>query len=454
MEERIDSTPWLLEETRQKPFCTKKCGVITLFGVVLLGVFATIAVCLALVLRKERSFEFVSFNDIHIDPLYEPYSDVVRDPEFWCRRPFNGTTKAFKFGQYGCDPPNITFLSALEHMKSVVEEPMFVLFGGDAAGHDLGLNRDELRDLINWTISKTKEALPGVPILITLGNNDFEKDYGEASTDALDFESVGRVMREFMNDEQHATFLKGGYYFHDIPDVKIRLLLLNTVLYSSKRSEAGEDPQGQFEWIRNVSQDAIAKGLSVGAAMHISPGVTHWSMSQGWHDKYVQKFDRLAKEMNIKFTIVGHNHNDMLLPLYGDSGASLGYSLSSPAISPVHSNNPGFRITKMKDGEISDIVQYYADIMMNPDELVWQREYSFTKAYNVEDVSRESVLKAVEWISSSGEGMWSYREKLGARASDHGSFYYCILRATTTEQVKECMKGLNSLKSLSPYNDN
>lgn len=446
----IDSKPWLDHPEEPKKCNSKSIILISIFTIVILASIAAMVTAIVLV-NKTAECEFVYFNDIHIDPRYDPYSDVSKDKEGWCRRPFNGTEKPFKFGQYGCDPPQLTIESAIASMPQVAKNPSFVLFGGDAPGHDLGLDRPGVQNIVNWTITEAKKAFPGIPILMTIGNNDFQVDYGQTETDPLDFASIAEVLREFMNDEQYNTFLKGGYYYHDIPEAKLRLLLLNTVLYSTSRPEADDDPRGQFEWIRTVSTDAKSKGMSVGAAMHIPPGVSHWSMSQGWYDKYVITFDTLVKELDIKFTMTGHNHNDMLMPVYGNSGASLGYALTSPALSPVHSNNPGFRIVKLGNGEITDIAQYYAEMMMNPENLKWELEYEFTKAYNVKDLSRNSLLQTVDWISHTGEGKWCYREKIGARADDHGSFYYCILQATTVEQVKECMKGLNSLKGLTPY---
>jgi hypothetical protein len=91
---------------------------------------------------------------------------------------------------------------------------------------------------------------------------------------------------------------------------------------------------------------------------------------------------------------------------------------------------------------------------MNPQEkLVWELEYDFASAYSVENLSTESLGKVVEWITTTGKGTWAYKEYVCARASDNGAFYYCILKATTKEQIQECMTGLQGRhpSSMLPY---
>lgn len=402
----------------------------------------------------EYTSQFIYVNDMHIDILYDPTSDKTNDSSGNCRRPYNASVKPYKFGQYGCDSPNTTVTSAFKAMGKFVENPKFILFGGDGIAHGTH-TREEIQSNFRFILDGLNEQFPKVPVLITVGNNDFVPNYGNPENETLDFRNIGDLFHEYgyMTDVQLDTFLTGGYYYWDDPSEKMRLLLLNTVLYSQLR-EVGEDPRGQFAWIRSVCSDARAKGYKIGVAMHIFPGVSHWGSTQGWHDVYVQKFEKICKEFDVRFTLVAHCHYDMILPVYGNEGTSMGYSLSSPSISTAHKNNPAFRVMKYRDGEIADILQYYADIMMNPDELNWKLEYRFTDAYDVADLSKDNVLKVIKWVTETGEGMWRYKEKVCAMASDNGKFYYCILKATTVEQVKECMGSLAaSRKSLSPYDD-
>ena len=416
--------------------------------------FVSLAVCLigaALVMKQRTPIsEFLFLNDPHIDPLYDPYSDVSNDPVGYCRRPYNGTTRPNKFGQYLCDPPEVTFLSALRSMKTASPNPEFVIFAGDSIAHGLNVTHELVQSIFKSVITSIEQQYPGVPILVALGNNDFVPNYGTPETDHLNYANIAEVMKSHMNELQHETFLHGGYYYHDIPNQKLRLLLLNSVIYNPYRP-VEDDPSGQFAWIRAVCEEAKGLGYDVGVAMHIFPGVTHWRMTQGgWHDVYTQKFASLVSEFGFKFILVAHCHYDMLLPLC-DSNGTVAYALSSAAISPGHESNPAFRVLKYQNGEIGDIDQWYADLLPNPSELHWKRLYRFTDEYGVPDVSQDSLSKAVKLVSKTSEGIWRYREKVTAMAMDHGSFYYCLLKVSSIDGVKKCMKDLVVGSVLAPW---
>jgi sphingomyelin phosphodiesterase acid-like 3 len=424
-----------------------------IFLALVVAIFATLLSVYLVVRGGFGTYQFVYVNDVHVDPLYCPESNIVEDPNSFCRIGSNTSAVKHKFGQYGCDAPWETYLSMLSELPKVANKPTFILFGGDFPAHGLEFNRSQLQALIREGLHLLSEKFPKIPLLITIGNNEFEKNYGSFEDDPDDFASLAEIMKPYMDEQQLLTFQKGGFYYHDLSKAKLRLLLLNTVMYSHNRPFR-QDPYGQFEWIRDSARDAKKKGFKVGIAMHVPPGVTYWSLTQGWSNEYVPVFDEICHEFEISFTLAAHCHYDMLLPVFGETGVSQAYSLSSPSISPTHGNNPAFRIMKYRNGKIVDIVTYYADLLMNPqDRLDWRMEYGFADAYGVTDLGFENLLKVIKWVTETGEGMWRYKERIAARASDNGRFYYCILKATTAEQVKECMIGVDSAKKLSPYND-
>jgi hypothetical protein len=415
-----------------------------------------------LVRRKASSHlsEFIYVNDIHLDPLYDPHSYSMNiDPNASnaCRARNPNATVAFPFGQYGCDAPRSTFESMLGHWPTITKDPDFILFGGDSIAHRTGYNRSGVQSIFSELVTKMSSVYPNKPVLVTLGNNDFFPNYGGNETDTLDFASLGEVMRPFMNDEQYETFLMGGYYYQDLQNRKLRLLLLNTVAYAYRRGYWAEDPYDQFAWIEETAQDGHRQGYKVGIAMHIPAGVSYIGTTQGWPTEYVNRFNDICKRNNILFTLAGHTHYDMLMPVFGDDGASKGYSLSSPSISLSHSNNPSWRLMKYDENGIRDIHQYYADVLMNPqDKLTWQLEYEFANAYSVQELSVDSLQKVVKWVTETGEGMWRYKERVSARSSENGAFYYCILKATTNGQIDDCLSKVAQprlLTSLLPYND-
>ena len=423
----------------------------------LLGIFLTIAGFLTVILvcvfllkkKKDDGIEFIYINDIHVDPLYIPNSRTSTR----CRQS-DPSVPSYVFGQYGCDSPFSTFESMLDFLPSVSSKPNFILFGGDAPAHSLGYNREQVAELIEDVVTNITATYNNeVPLLYVLGNNEFVPNYGndDFSEDEENFQSLSNALRSILNEEQLETFRKGGYYYTDFPDVKLRFLVLNTIIYNLDREER-DDPYGQFEWIENVSQEAIDNGYTVGVALHIPPGCTYSTgnntkLNQGWLESYMKRYDEIVKKYNIVFSIAGHSHYDMILPLYGQDGISQGYSMSAPSISPQHNNNPAFRIFKYANGQILDYKQYYTDIMLNPQEkLEWQLEYTFKDAYNVSDASSGSLKNIATWVATTGEGRWRYKERVCSRAADNGLFYYCILTSTTEMQIHKCL-GMKSLKS-------
>jgi len=399
-------------------------------------------------LGDDSSFLFI--NDIHIDPLYNENNSFISG-EF-CR----GTTVSgyFPFGQYGCDLPNKSYLSFLNYLKSdSISKPSFVVFAGDSVAHDSGLNMNGVAGVFKYIVDSASSALGGVPVYTVLGNNDYVPNYGTWETDLANFENIGNVMSNHLKDTELATFKTGGYYYKDFIHQKLRILFLNSVIYNVRRTlnESRVDPYYQFDFIRKSSEEALAKGYKIGVIMHISPGITYYDLNQGFHTFYANVFYNLSKQYNFRFVLTGHSHIDIFVPLQLNNQKPVEFSMSSPSLSPAHVNNPGFRIYDLLDGEISNYVQYYADIMLNPsDNLNWQEEYTFDDGYKQKNVSNNAIAQAVEWISTTGEGMWRYRERIYARADDQNSFFYCILRCRTKAEVENCTKGINTL-GLWPY---
>jgi sphingomyelin phosphodiesterase acid-like 3 len=434
--------------------CSRKTiAISTLVGLL---VCAGLGVGIYFLVRKSSDpsapdAEFLYVNDIHFDPFYEPYS-LASDPNnSYCRERWPSATIPRPFGQYGCDCPNTTFYSLLAQLPKVCTNPKFIIFGGDALAHDTGYDRPAVASNFKFIITELSNLYPNIPVLVSLGNNEFVPNYGTDDTDPLDFQSLGEVLRPYMNDNQHQTFLKGGYYFQDFPDDKLRILLLNSIVYDAWRPTR-EDPNDQLAWIDSVSAEAKSLGYSIGVSLHMSPQVITWVYDQGWDPSYTDRFFSLAAKYDFSFTLVAHSHFDSLLPMRDSGQNPFGFGLSSPSVSPVHVNNPAFRVMKYRGGKITDILQYYAEIMMNPQsDLEWQLEYRFSDAYGVSDLTGGSLTKVVKWVRETGEGMWRYMERTAARAEGHAKFFYCALNLVDGDDIGKCTDGLQVVRERRAY---
>ncbi|EAX84041.1 Ser/Thr protein phosphatase, putative [Trichomonas vaginalis G3] len=464
MEDKIlpeESSSAVPEQPLEIPSNTKKRNW-PILALIMLAIFllSILIATIILIVRKrndkkpsaEYSLNFLYINDIHLDATYVETSTS----KLGCRSAVADQVEKFQFGQYECDAPHKLYNSLIDNAKKFIESPDFILLGGDLIAHGLNVTKQMLIDNFNNITNPIEKKYPNTKIYITLGNNDFQKNYGSFDTDLTDFETVFEIFGKWMNTEQAETFKKGGYYYADFPSSNFRFLFLNTVIYSRKRTfnETLTDPYDQFAWIRKMYKDAVQKGYKVGIALHIPPGVVYTDNKVGWNLKYINTFAEIMKECDFSFIISGHSHTDMILPLYTPNSDTdnILYSLSAPSVSPTHYNNPGFRHYLLDQEIIKDFIQYYADIMLNPSELNWEIEYKFSEAYKTQNITRNSINDAVKWIRSTGEGQWRYRERVYSRADKHNSFYYCTLRALLPDDVTKCAKqnGAEEL-SFQPY---
>lgn len=439
--------------------CTKILTIVSsIFSIILLA--SSIALCVIFFFKqKESEFEFIYINDIHLDPLYKVDNSKINGNFSKCRISA-GSGNYHPFGQYGCDLSNQTFQSMIKFLPKTVKNPQFILFGGDASAHSLNYTREELHDLISYVVNEISSVFPNVPFLFALGNNEFIPNYGsdDFSTDTKDFASISTILSRFMNEDQLQTFQKGGYYYHDFVESKLRLLIVNSIIYNGGR-DYQVDPYDQFQWIYKSVIEAHRQGLRVGICTHISPGlsfVSYVSPNQVWKERYHHEFNTLINEVEIDFILSGHIHYDMLI---STNETSKQYSLSAPAVSPQHTNNPSFRVFKYSEGHLLNYIQYYADIGSNPtDDLEWKIEYTFQDAYRQPKIGHENIEEAVNWITNTNEGRWSYIEKLGSFALEDGKLYYCLLKSSTLIQLLQCtqnskitMESISKLNTFFPY---
>lgn len=426
----------------------KKCTIrrIAYISVITTLCVAAFIVILVGVLLPSKEMRFIMINDIHVDPKYK--NDSIADYNTYCRAS-NGSKIPRPFGQYICDTPNVTFESLCNFLPKVEKNPAFIVFGGDSLGHSLGPSREQISGAIQYLLNKMTASYPNIPVLFTIGNNDLIPNYGNFTNDPDDFASLAEIFKKYMNTEQYDTFKKGGFYYHDIPSQKLRILLLNNIIYHWRHGAydpQNPDPYNQFAWIKNVTQDAVNKKMKVGIVMHTPTGVAHDDYQPNYHTEYIKTFYDTIKPFNYEFILVSHTHKDQFIPIW--KAETELYSLCAPAVTPAHLNNPGFRIYTLKGGSMFNYHQYFADISTNPqNDLDWRLEYDFNSLYGVTGVSMENIRAVVKKLTNDVVEFWKYRETLFAKASLDISFYKCILTAVTAEEAHECRDGLNSIRT-------
>jgi Icc-related predicted phosphoesterase len=373
----------------------------------------------------EQSILLVS--DLHLDTLYHDRSNAST----WCHKLDASLPSNFFNGRYGCDSPEFLIDSLFRALPSLVHRPTAILLGGDYTGaHAIS---EWYMDVFARIRRYVASAFPDVPVLPAMGNNEFAPNYGLWSNDTANYAFVAKSWAGLLAKSEVETLTAGGYYYRDFG--RLQIIVLNTVMYHVYRPpDDRDDPHGQFAWLQKVCEAGRSQRAEIFVYFHIPPGITTRShlRSQGWHPKYAEQFRKIYDEF--KFTMVcGHLHEDALVPM------SSGYIIATPAISPRHMNNPGFRLFRFARGAPVDYVQFYADLIANPRELVWKRQYSFRELYGAKNLSHGELRWVVGRILNDSALMWKYRENMHLRNYDKRPFHHCMLSSLSRAEMERCM---------------
>ena len=350
---------------------------------------------------KQPYFLFIS--DIHLDIAKET-TDSTTDTglDLW---------KAFK--------------TKIDSILGSSVPPAFVLCTGDLPAHykcdtscyltgkKLQKHNDELStvltDLRN-IVSKYK-----VPLYYVPGNNDgVSGDYysfanGQQQTlfslvpdpqnpyPALNVATTGTTA-PYIISMPHSSM---GYYAAlAIPG--LRIIALNSVILGNKYEPEDGVPQlnagnEEMEWLGDQLKDAKAKGEKVYIAMHIPPGTdaykfshhktpnTTWALLPSAENSWLKTFLGFAQDYQttIAGIFYGHTHMDELRLLYDSTGSHVTeVAISAPGITPLHSNNPGFKTVSFDSvsKEPTDFTTYYTTL---PVAATWGNStYSFSTIFN------------------------------------------------------------------------
>ena len=374
--------------------------------------------------------QFLMMSDLHFDPMADP-SKVDRlaaaEPDQW--RAILETSADASLGRYGRDTNWMLLRSALQQMKDTLPDADFVLVPGDflahgfrrafdaaASGHSDAAYRMFVQKTLQFLAQQLEQTFPNKPILPALGNNDdLCGDYqlqprGPFLTDTL------VILRALVGVDGNAGFDQ-NWTSHGNYSVRVdgvRVLSANTVFLSARYRNACGSPgdadpgQATLAWLE--AELAAAKQLQehVWLVSHIPPGIDAYAtFRQGacpatiipmWDQAYAEPFYALLRRYadTVVASFAGHTHMDDFR-LIGDSHGRYGFTLVTPAVSPIFGQNPAFR-TVLYDtaGGILDQTTY--DLTNLPEATAtgsvppaWQAEYTFTQEWRVPRVDLPSL---------------------------------------------------------------
>ena len=349
---------------------------------------------------------------------------------------------------YGQDTGMALWQALKVKLKTVINSktpPAFVIFTGDLPAHyecgavncylppdqranhnaNMKVLLEDLRDLL---------AQSRIPLFFIPGNNDgLAGDYfsfaDAQQNTALNLVPEARNPYPALNTSTRCgeppclladPHPKMGYYSAR-PIKGLRLIGLNTIIWGAtywpvdgiSQKEAGNT---QMLWLAEQLQQAAEAGEKVHVLMHIPPGVDAYAASHGaktsfmwadlpapgmtWQDQFLGLINHHSA--NVTGLFYGHTHMDELRLLYDRTGTKVReVAISSPGVTPLDSNNPGFKhiFFDAKTKEVIDFITFYT----TPTATNWgEASYQFSKVYGCEPQPLVSCLtkQSLEQINS------------------------------------------------------
>jgi hypothetical protein len=329
------------------------------------------------------SEKFISIADIHFDPYFDchrlqgqcdlivklnkaPYQEWEAILEKYSSQKLSGT---------GSDTNYALLKLSLERLQQLNKElkPSFVFVLGDFLAHGYRKkykifsgdpNKSKYADFVRKSLQfltyELRKSFPDTEIYPVVGNNDsYTSDYG-CIPDGKFFSDIEAVWSKcFINPNNLSAFQRrfstAGYYAVDAgEDKKLRLIILNSVLFSGKSRgpNLNKAAQEEFRWLRSELQNATHKKQAVYILYHIPPGVDVFAtlrlrfnfIKLFWRKEYGEQFAKILSEYpgTVKAIFPAHIHLDAIQLLTVGHSSITEYF--TPSISPIFGNAPSYKV--------------------------------------------------------------------------------------------------------------
>ncbi len=393
--------------------------------------------------------DFIVISDVHFNPFDDTalFNRLVVSPaEDWADI-FTSSSNV-ELPDYGSES-NFTLLTkALDSAMNKANVPAMVIFPGDILRHNFNTefyrlygSNDEaaLKSFILKTVQffvlQISERFPYSPVLFTLGNNDaYAGDYNLETGGAFLAETASLFQKQWLNrwvrsSEFNETYKAGGYYAADSNRDNIRLISLNSVLFSTRRPApaAGDAAYTQLDWFEGQLAAARNADQQIYVVTHVPPGtdiystITSYMDAQGaisdvkdmWHDAYQTRFLQIMNSYDeVKVTFfAGHTHMDEFRLIYNNARTGTPDTVFvHPAISPIFGNNPGYKLFKV-DAKSWIIEDYTTNVMsLESTNKKFIQEYRFSTRYSLNTPVSQNMATLSDALALGGANKTAYTE--------------------------------------------
>jgi 3',5'-cyclic AMP phosphodiesterase CpdA len=379
------------------------------------------------------NFPAVVFTDIHFNPFYDLspelfHSLVSSDVSQWASI-FQGSTITTPSPR-GSDTNYPSLVLALSSIKQNVGVSPLIIFTGDILGHNLTQNYYKFAGVVgnptaedvtamqhftNKTVAfimdQVRLSIGNIPVMFAMGNSDSYSLIDDGPSGTFLDNTADYYYTKFLNksvDQQTflTTFKTGGYYSAEPLGMKLMVIGLNTVPFTSNiESKLAMD---ELDWLESKVASAKADGKKVWLLMHVPPGASTvevantvdinghistasmmWSTDSTGISVYQNRFFDILKTYPgvVSLTLAGHTHMDEYRIMPSSDVLEI-----TPGITPYFGNNPAFKVFSIAKDSFKPTD--YRSVNCDLDTLSGQFKnyYTFSQEYYMPGPLDESLI--------------------------------------------------------------
>lgn len=288
-------------------------------------------------------------------------------------------------------------MARLNTLMDSPNPPKFIIYTGDLTAHEYqntgpSISLQDRHDNSAIILADLRSLADTIPLFYAPGNNDgFGGDYYAFTNnqDSSVFDLDTTLNYPAPNAQMvSAPHLDNGYYSaRPVPGSGLRIIALNSVILGHKHhgslaTDYWAEGNTMLTWLGTELTDVKKKKEKAYIMMHIPPGIDAfggagsytWDTKESnlWQTTFLNLIDSFQQEISGVF--YGHTHMDELRQLASPSDPSTinEIAISSPGISPIFGQNPGFKtvIYDSKTFELQDFTTYYT----NRTSTVWGKD--------------------------------------------------------------------------------
>lgn len=411
--------------------------------------------------------QFLTVTDLHFNP-YATCSSTVT-PCVTLEKLNQAPAKQWEsilamddtqFPAYKQDTNYLLLKSALTALnKTAVEKNIStVLVLGDYLSHDFRKNyelyaNDKTPEAYQAFVKKTltflsleiAKTFPTEDVYMTVGNNDsYQDDYimqpkGDFFNDMATTWSALIKNKKNKHRMQH-KFSVGGYYAVNLP-AHVRLIVLNSVLFSQKTKDVDEAARDELTWLQHQLSVAHRHNKKVLIALHVPVGIdvfaslrnNPYAVTTLWKPEYASLFLAELQQYagDVMAILPGHFHMDLFQIINGEIPVSF-----TPAISPLFGNNPAFKVFTYDRNTILNSATWAYGMTTQQ----WSEEYQFNTVYHA-----SRLIDGMSLLQAQGDAANNYVNYFSVGTASQPittkwlPYYWCNVHAITPEEYGSCV---------------